>query len=194
MYKRQDFPNYVDIDYSVFYKPKTFKKHGRSTEYGCDNRGQNNGYYCGPHMIQEIIRNLTGKVISQPTLAEVIGTTTSGSDHEGLNTAISWFNRTYGYHLTVEWKNFSELGWDGIKKILESSNQDCGFHELYRDTWGHYTNFDTIYDNTIDVHNSLGDRCSGNCYCGYTENRSKSDAKRYLSGISQKSVLVVTRK
>ena len=189
-----DFPKYVDIDYSVFYKPKpkTYKKYGRSTEYGCDNRGQNNGYYCGPHMIQEIIRNLTGKVISQSTLAEVIGTTYDGSDHDGLNTAIAWFNRKYGYNLKVEWKNFSDLGWKGIKKILESDNQDCGFHELYRNTWGHYTNFDKIYDDYIDVHNSLGDSCSSGCYCGYTEERSKSTAESYLNGISQKSVMVVT--
>ena len=173
---------------------KSFRKYGRSSEYGCDNRGQNNGYYCGPHMVQEIIRNLTGVVISQDTLAEVIGTTSDGSDHDGINTSFAWFNRNYDYTLNVEWKNFSELGWDGIKDILESNDQDCGIHELYRDQYGHYTNFDEIYNETIDVHNSLGDYCSSGCYCGYTENRSKSEARSYIGGISQKSVLVVTRR
>ena len=173
---------------------KSFRKYGRSREYGCDNRGQNNGYYCGPHMVQEIIRNLTGVVISQDTLASVIGTTSSGSDHDGINTSFAWFNRNYDYTLEVSWKNFSELGWDGVKNILESNNQDCGIHELYRDQYGHYTNFDEIYNDTIDVHNSLGDRCSGSCYCGYTENRSKSEARSYIGGISQKSVIVVTRR
>ena len=172
-------------------KPK-YRKYGRSTEYGCDNRGQNNGHNCGPHMIQEIIRNLTGKVISQSTLASVIGTTSEGSDHDGLNTSIAWFNKKYGYNLKVEWKNFSELGWSGIKKILESNNQDCGLHELYRNTWGHYTNFDKIYSDYLDVHNSLGDSCSQGCYCGYTEQRDKSEAESYIMGISQKSVMVVT--
>ena len=190
--EKNKLPSYVQADTSVFIKPKTYKKYGRSTEYGCNNRGQNNGYYCGPHMIQEIIRNLTGKVISQSTLASVIGTTSDGSDHDGLNTAIAWFNRNYGYNLKVEWKNFSELGWSGIKKILESKNQDCGLHELYRNTWGHYTNFDKIYGDYIDVHNSLGDYCDYDCYCGYTEERYKSTAESYLSGISQKSVMVVT--
>ena len=167
------------------------KKYGRSTKQGCDNRGQNTGYNCGPHMAQEIIRNLTGKVIPQSTIASVMGTTTSGTGHAGINTFFSWFNKKYGYNLKIEWKNFSEVGWNGIKKILESNNQDCGLHELYRDTWGHYTNFDKIYSSTVDVHNSLGDSCS-KCYCGYTENRSKSVAERYLKGISQKSVLIVT--
>lgn len=173
---------------------KSFRKYGRSSEYGCNNRGQNNGYYCGPHMVQEIIRNLTGVVISQDTLAEVIGTTGDGSDHDGINTSFAWFNRNYDYTLNVEWKNFSELGWDGIKDILESNDQDCGIHELYRDQYGHYTNFDEIYNETIDVHNSLGDYCSSGCYCGYTENRSKSEARSYIGGISQKSVIVVTRR
>ena len=183
----------IKINYKIFYtESKSFKKYGRSDEYGCDNMGQNNSYYCGPHMIQEIIRNLTGKVISQSTLASIIGTTTEGSDHQGLNTVIAWFNNKYGFDLKVEWKNFSDLGWSGIKKILESSNQDCGVHELYRDTWGHYTNFDRIYDDTIDVHNSLGDSCSSGCYCGYVENRYKSTAKSYIGGISQKSILIVT--
>ena len=184
-------PSKLTVTYE---KITIFKKYGRSKEYGCDNRGQNNGYYCGPHMVQEVIRNLTGKVIKQSTLAAVIGTTTSGSDHQGLNTAFAWFNKKYNYNLTVEWKNFSDVGWNGIEKILESKNQDCGLHELYRDTWGHYTNYDKVYDNTVDVHNSLGDKCGSSCYCGYTENRNKGDAKRYLSGISQKSVLIVTRK
>lgn len=173
---------------------KTFKKYGRSTKQGCDNRGQNTSYNCGPHMAQEIIRNLTGKIIPQSTIASVMGTTTRGTGHSGINTFFAWFNKKYGYNLKVEWKNFNDIGWNGIKKIIESDNQDCGLHELYRDTWGHYTNFDKIYSSTVDVHNSLGNSCSGGCYCGYTENRTKSSAERYLKGISQKSVLIITQR
>lgn len=184
-------PSKITVTYE---KITIFKKYGRSKEYGCDNRGQNNGHNCGPHMAQEIIRNLTGKVIPQKTIAAVMGTTSDGTDHQGINTFFAWFSKKYNIPLDVTWKNFSDIGWNGIKKILESNNQDCGLHELYRDTWGHYTNYDKVYDNTVDVHNSLGDNCSGTCYCGYTENRTKSTAKRYLSGISQKSVLIVTRK
>ena len=132
------------------------------------------------------------QVIKQSTLASVIGTTTDSSDHQGLNTAFAWFNKEYGFNLKFEWKNFSDVDWNGIKKILESTNQDCGLHELYWDTWGHYTNYDKVYDDTVDVHNSLGDFCNSGCYCGYTENRYKSTARNYLNGISQKSVLIVT--
>lgn len=185
------YPTYNTIDTSVW-NQNTIKKYGRSTKYGCDQRGQNNGYFCGPHMMQEIFRNLTGIVVSQSTLASVIGTTSDGSDHDGLNTSVSWFNKKYGYNLKVAWYNFNDLGWAGIKKILESKNQDCGLHELYRNTWGHYTNYDKVYNDYVDVHNSLGDYCTSSCYCGYTEERSLSTARSYLSGISQKSVMVVT--
>lgn len=189
--KNKKLPAHITFNSKIFAKP--VKKHGHSNKRGCDNRGQNNGYYCGPHMVQEIIRNLTGKVIPQSTLASVIGTTSSGSSHSGIDTCFAWFNRNSNFELEIEWKNFGDIGWNGIKKILESQNQDCGLHELYKDKWGHYTNFDKVYDNSIDVHNSLGNYCTSNCYCGYTENRNKADAKRYLNGISQKSVLIVTR-
>lgn len=171
------------------------RKYGRSTKTGCDNRGQNNGYYCACHMAQEIIRNLTGIVIPQSKIAQIMGTTSEGTGHSGIDTFFAWFNRNYtNYQLTWVWKYFSEVGWNGIKRILESSNQDCGLHELYRNTWGHYTNFDKVYTNTVDVHNSLGSYCNNGCYCGYTENRTKSEAQSYLNGISQKSVIIVTRK
>ena len=188
----KQLPSYVNIDYKAFYPPKTYKKYGHSTKYGCDEMGQNNGYYCGCHSLQEVFRNLTGKVIKQSTIASVAGTTTDGTDHEGLNTAVAWFNKNYGFNLKVEWKNFNELGWNGIKKIIESNNQDCIIHNLYRNQWGHYEVINKVTDDNIRVQNSLGDYGCGSCYCGYVEDRSPSEFRSYISGISQKSVMVVT--
>ena len=170
------------------------KKYGRATKSGCDNRGQNTDYYCGCHMAQEIIRNLTNIVVPQDTLAAWMGTTEGGSSHSGIETAFATFNRIYKKNLVLEWKDFSEVGWNGINAILKSNDKDCGIHELYRDTYGHYTNYNTVHDDTIDVQNSLGDYCERGCHCGYVENRGKGEARRYLSGISQKSILIVTRK
>ena len=178
----------------------TGKKYGHATKSGCDNRGQNNGYYCGCHSLQEVFRNLTGEVIPQSTIASIAGTTTSGTDHDGLNTVVAWFNRKYGYNLTVEWVNFSDIGWDGLKKIVNSNNQDCIIHNLYRynpgkhEGYGHYEVINKIYDDYCDVQNSLGDRCNGGCYCGYVEERYLSTFRTYISGISQKSIMIITRK
>jgi len=173
-------------------KPKPGrKKYGHATSHGCDNMGQNNGYYCGVHSLQEIIRNLTGKVIKQSTLAGWAGTTTAGTDHYGLETALAKAGKQLGVTFKAKWYNFSDLGWKGIKKILTSTNQDCLIHNLYRDKWGHYEVVNSVSD-YIRVQNSLGSVCSGNCYCGYVENRIPGEFRRYISGISQKSVLVVT--
>ena len=178
---------------SDIYSTTIYNKKGHSTSYGCDNMGQNNGYYCGCHSLQEVFRNLTGKVVKQATIASVAGTTTDGTDHQGLNTAVAWFNKTYGFNLKVEWKNFNELGWKGIKKIIDSDNQDCIIHNLYRNQWGHYEVINKVTDDNIKVQNSLGDHGCGSCYCGYVEDRSPSEFRSYISGISQKSVMVVTR-
>jgi len=191
MSKGKSYPNYCHLD-SEIYRKKTYKKYGHATEYGCNNKGQNNGYYCGCHSLQEVFRNLTGIVIPQSTIAEVCGTTTDGTDHDGLNTCIAWFNRKYNKNLTLQWYNFSELGWNKIRNIINSNNQDCVIHNLYRNQWGHYEVINKVYDDYCDVQNSLGDKCSNGCYCGYTEERNLSTFQSYINGISQKSVMVIT--
>lgn len=187
-------PDEAKFQNSVFADNKQSpKKYGHATVSGCDNRGQNNGVYCGPHSMQEVIRNLTGKVISQSTLASWAGTGSGGTGHSGIETAIAKAAKQLGVKLTCKWYNFSDLGWDGINKILKSSNQDCIIHNLYRGQWGHYEVINSISGSNVKVQNSLGSYCSNGCYCGYVEDRSTSEFRRYISGISQKSVLVVTR-
>ena len=168
------------------------KKYGHATKSGCDNMGQNTGYYCACHSLQEVIRNLYGIVIPQSTLARVMGTTTAGTGHWGIETAVAWFNRSYGKNLKISWKNFSDLGWNGIKNIVDSNNQDCIVHNLYRNQWGHYEVLNNVSSN-INVQNSLGSFCANGCYCGYIEYRTQGEFKNYINGISQKSIAVLTR-
>ena len=202
-YNHHILPNYCTYDSNAFKaktKTKTTtkttttkKKHGHSTISGCDNRGQNTSYYCGCHSLQEVFRNLTGKVVKQSTIASVAGTTTSGTDHQGLSTAVAWFNKKYGFNLKVEWKNFSDLGWKGLEKLIKSDNKDFVIHNLYRNQWGHYEVVNSISGSNVKVQNSLGSSCSNGCYCGYVEDRSTSVFRSYISGISQKSIMVITR-
>lgn len=192
---KKKMPNYVTINSSSFSTSTTTKKskYGHATKQGCDNMGQNTGYYCGCHSLQEVFRNLTGKVVPQSTIARWAGTTTSGTGHAGLESAVAMFNKTYGYNLTVQWKNLSDVGWSGVKKILESSDQDIVFHNLYRNTWGHYEVANSISGSTVQVQNSLGSEGCGSCYCGYVEARSTGTFQTYMSGISQKSLMIIKR-
>lgn len=185
------YPNYNTIDTNVWNKT-VLKKYGHATKPCADNRGQNNGYFCGCHSLQEVFRNLTNIVVPQSTIASVCGTTEDGTDHDGLNTGVAWFNRKYGKNLSVKWYNFSDLGWSGIKKIINSSNQDCVIHNLYRNQWGHYEVINKVYDDYCDVQNSLGDYCDYPSYYGYVEERYLSTFRSYISGISQKSIMVIT--
>ena len=190
-------PNYCTYDYRALSgspspSPSPTSKYGHATKSGCDNMGQNNGYYCGCHSLQEVFRNLTGIVVPQSTIASWAGTTTSGPGHYGLDTAVAKFNSKYGKNLKVQWYNFSELGWDGINRIIKSNNQDCIIHNLYRNQWGHYEVVNGV-SNNITVQNSLGSTCSQGCYCGYIEYRSQAEFRSYINGISQKSVMVITR-
>lgn len=190
-------PNYCTYDYRALSgspspSPSPTSKYGHATKSGCDNMGQNNGYYCGCHSLQEVFRNLTGIVVPQSTIASWAGTTTSGTGHYGLDTAVAKFNSKYGKNLKVQWYNFSELGWDGINRIIKSNNQDCIIHNLYRNQWGHYEVVNGV-SNNITVQNSLGSTCSQGCYCGYIEYRSQAEFRSYINGISQKSVMVITR-
>lgn len=169
---------------------------GHSTEHCCDDMGQNTPYYCACHSLQEVLRKLTGKVIRQSTLASVMGTTSDGTGHDGIETAIYWFNRNYGYNISMEEKSFKDLGWTGVGKLLCQPNVDIIFHNLYRNQYGHYEviNMVDTDEHILYVQNSLGDRCSSGCYYGYVEERSFSEMESYMSGISQKSCLVFTKK
>lgn len=184
-------PNYNTIDTAVWNKT-VLKKYGHATKPCADNRGQNNGYFCGCHSLQEIFRNLTNIVVPQSTIASWAGTTSDGTDHDGLETAVAQFNRKYGKNLKVKWYNYSELGRSGVKKIIASNNQDLLIHLLYRLTWGHYEVLNKCYSDYVDVQNSLGDYCDYPSYYGYVEERYWSTLESYIGGISQKSVMVVT--
>lgn len=186
------FPSTCQYKSSIYASSPIVSKYGHSKKSGCDNMGQNTSYYCGVHSLQEVIRNLYNIVVPQSTLAKWCGTTTSGTSHQGLELGVATFNKKYNKNLKVQWRNFSDLGWNGIKKIIESRNQDCIIHNLYRSQWGHYEVINDVSSN-INVQNSLGNQCGGGCYCGYIEYRTQAEFRKYINGISQKSIMVLTR-
>jgi hypothetical protein len=164
--------------------------HEYFTNQGGGYLGQRTSYTCGPHSLVQCIHRLTGEDVSEMTLAGICGTTTEGTDHEGLETGLAWFNREYGYNLKMEWKSFSEVGFDGTQQAIE--NGACFHHILYRNQWGHYEVPKWTAGDPIYVLNSLGDYC-GDGYCGYVEERTRNEHQSYINGISQKSVCIITR-
>lgn len=199
---KKTLPNYANANSGYFKSTSSSstKKSGLNayiTSQGCSGMGQCTGYYCGCNSLQQCFYRLTGIKVAESTIASVAGTTTSGTDHAGLNTAVAWFNKKYGQNIKITWKNFSDLGssdterWKALQNYI---NKGAVFiHLYYRDQWGHYEVPKDVSSDTCKILNSLGDSCGNGTYCGYIENRSRATEKRYIQGISQKSVAILTK-
>lgn len=163
--------------------------HSYLTNKGCSGMGQCTGYYCACNSLQQSFYRLTGIKVDEKTIAGWAGTTSDGTDHAGINTAVAKFNKKYNKNIKINWYNFSELSWTKISEFIKKGA--VFFHLLYRNKWGHYEPIQSVGD-TLKILNSLGNSCGSGTYCGYIESRSKSKQKSYINGISQKSVAVLT--
>ena len=177
-------PSKQGIKSSIYDEPDKLRDY--LTSSGCSGMGQCTGYNCACNSLQQAFYRLTGIKVDESTIAKWAGTTTSGTDHQGINTAVAMFNKKYKKNIKIVWHNFSDLGWNKISELMKKGAVFC--HLLYRDQWGHYEVPKTVRDDDLLILNSLGNQCGGGTYCGYIETRTKSTQKRYISGISQKSV------
>lgn len=176
-------------------KNTTSKLYDYITTQGCSGMGQCTGYFCGPNSLQQCLYRLTGIKVDEKTLASWAGTTTSGTDHQGLETAVAKFNKKYNKKVKIIWKNFNDLGkndterWNALANYIKKGA--VLIHLLYRLKWGHYEVPKTIGD-ILKILNSLGNSCGNGTYCGYIESRTKSEELSYIRGISQKSIAILT--
>ena len=172
-----------------------YDSHPHPTGSCCNQRGQNTPYYCAPSSIHKILYKFGIRNFTQGDLARFMGTTTAGTGHAGIETGIATVSRRTGVKLSIKWVNFSDLGWDGLGKIIANPNKDVICHNLYRNQYGHYEVFSNINTSTqiCKIINSLGSKCNNGCYEGYLENRKFSTHRSYMNGISQKSIGIVTK-
>lgn len=166
-----------------------------------DCAGQITPYHCACHAIKQSLRRFGITGYSEKTIGQYAGTTTAGTGHQGIETAIAKIARNEGITLQVEWKNFTDLGanskerWRKYGNLMTDPDKAVFHHELYRDYAGHYSLLKQVNVNSMSliVQNSLGNRY-GSGYAGYMESRSCSTQERYLRGISQKSICIITKK
>lgn len=176
---------------NVVYTQSSTTLNSYLTRIGCDGLGQCTSYYCACNSLQQAFYRLCGIQVKEATIASVAGTTSNGTGHPGINTTVAWFNQKYGKNIKIAWKNFSDLGSNDTErwnKLVEYTSNGAVFcHILYRNKWGHYEVLQSVNKDTVTVLNSLGNKCNS-AYCGYIENRSKSDQLSYMRGISQPSI------
>lgn len=199
---------------------KTTKKENCSNPYtstphylneGCNRLGQCTGYYCGPHSIHQSIKKLGITKFSEKQIASWCGTTTSGTSHSGINTAIAKISKLTGIKLKVQWKNFSDMGkndeerFKNIGKILCQPDKAVFWHIAYINGgsstdgkhFGHYECVDKINYQTDYVRalNSLGEHKLDGSYTGKLQDR-KFNVQSYFARNTpggQPALCIITR-
>lgn len=165
--------------------PYTSKPHYTSS--GCNRLGQCTGYYCGPHSIHQAIRKYGITKYSEKTLAGWCGTTTNGTDHQGISTCIAKVGKANNIKLTATWKNFSDMGKTNTERFKNIAKLICDpkvaviWHIAYVNggngtsgkKFGHYEYIDKINISTEYVRalNSLGDKLGNGSYTGKLQDR-----------------------
>lgn len=219
--KNNRLPNYCTFDSAHTRATTTTKQNNKDctnpytskphyTNNGCNNLGQCTDYWCGPHSIHQAIRKFGIKDLPESQIAGWAGSTTSGTGHDGINTAIAKIAQIKKITLNVEWRNFSSFGntrkerFKEIGKLLCQKNTAVFFHILYQnggvsydpyaEDFGHYELADKINTSTgyLRILNSLGGYC-GNGRCGFIQDRSFEVQEAYLKGLSQPSVCIIRK-
>lgn len=205
---------------SISTKPKTIKKTNCDNPYtskthylsaGCNKLGQCTGYWCGPHSIHQAMRKFGITKYTEKQIAAWAGTTTSGTGHPGINTAIAQISKKSGVKLSVKWKNFSDMGstdaerFKAIAKILCQPNKAIIWHIAYIDggastngkAFGHYECLDTIdiAAKTVRALNSLGTKKSDGSYPGRLQTRSFNTQAYFAKHTSggQPALCIITK-
>ena len=167
---------------------------------GCNNMGQCNGYCCAPCSIRQQFAKQGIDNYTQSTIARYAGTTTAGTSHWGIETAIAKIARLEDITIKVEWKNFSDLGstlaarFKALGEIIAQPDKGVILHTLYQNKYGHYETIQEVKTNNSNtvILNSLGSKCNSPAYCGRKETRTYAYLAQNLKGISQKSVCILT--
>lgn len=171
---------------------------------GCNKLGQCTGYFCGPHSVRQCLCKFNIDKFVEKTLAGYAGTTTGGTGHPGLNTAIKYVAKQQNISLNITWKEFKSLGntiderFEALGKLMSDPNKAVFTHILYRNKFGHYEVIKSIdmKSRTIEVLNSLGLKKKDGSYNGYIETRSFNTEASYIANThgNQPSICIIEKK
>ena len=191
--------------------PYTSAPHLTTTASGL---GQDYPWDCSCNALQQCLYKLSGKKISEATLIKVTGCGVNGVGHDGINTAIAWFNKTYKTKYTIEWRYFSDLAesrdkrFEVLARLICKPNIAVLTHIGYANSgkspitknskiFGHYEVLDKVNTKTKYVRalNSLGNKLNANAYAGHLQERTYETQASFFAHTSggQKAIAIIKR-
>ena len=191
--------------------PFTSKPHLTTTQAGL---GQDYPWDCSCNALQQCLYKLSGKKISEATLIKVTGCGVNGVGHDGIDTAIAWFNKTYKTKYTIEWRYFSDLAesrdkrFEALARLICKPNIAVLTHIGYANSgkspitknskiFGHYEVLDKVNTRTKYVRalNSLGNKLNANAYAGHLQERTYETQASFFAHTSggQKAIAIIKR-
>jgi hypothetical protein len=146
---------------------------------------QENNHYCGPNAIQQLFYEISGKWYSENKIAKIAGTTQNGTDHQGINKAITTLAKENNLKITITWKYFSDIGYKQLAQIVKDIKTGSLQHLHYKNKYGHY-------EEILGVNNKTGKLLIANSLSGgWLEYRNQTTNTQWLNGITQPSICEV---
>lgn len=142
---------------------------------------------CGPNATQQAYYEISGKRHDEKEIIKIEGTTTNGTDHNGITKGFLTLAKEDGINVNVNWQYFSDLGYDNLGKAVKDIKRGVLQHSRYKYKYGHYEYILGVNPTTKKymIANSL----SG----GWIEFRTFSKNTAYLNLISQKSICIAEK-
>lgn len=154
---------------------------------------QINNYFCAPVTITQVWYELFGTDESQTEVSKYAETTTNGTSHNGINTALQKLANKYNKKISIQWKNYSSMTLQELAEIVADPNRALILHVMWHnlnnwnDKGGHYTTLACVNPKkgyVYEIYSLSGPELI---------NRTSDYMKTVTSEISQQSVCIITK-
>ena len=99
---------------------------------------------------------------------------------------------------TIKSGAFAKTGIQTVSlpaSVSSLSKDSFSYMTMGRQKYGHYECLQMVNTSNADTYvlNSLGNKCGSPAFCGYVETRTSNEWQKYISMISQPSIIIITK-
>ncbi|MBQ9476078.1 MAG: hypothetical protein IJU69_07540 [Bacteroidales bacterium] len=162
--------------------------------------GQKTSYSCGAHSLMQCFHKLSGQDFEESTIMNWAGTTSQGTGHDGMITAVEKFAKQCNLNCSITWYYYSQVS-NNKKRIgewMEDPNTAMFFHIIrYEGGAAHY---EVPYE--IDLNSTSLKVCescdsskkqSDGSYLGYIDTRTWTKQNEYVNRQGLPQVIVLRK-